>query len=180
MPDAPRDALGAHAGPWTLEDGTSVHIRPLDADDEPRMVAFHQRLSDRSVYYRYLNLYGVDERVRHGALSSASPIDPALELVLAAVRNGEIIGIGGMARVGRGSAEMALLIADAHQGKGLGEELLRRLVQVARSLGIASVAGEMLAENEPMIRVARRAGFQIAPVAGDPRMVRAELKLRAG
>ncbi len=177
MPEAPRDALRALEGLWTLDDGTGVHIRPLDPADDSALVAFHQGLSDRSVYLRYLNLSRVDERVRHGRLALVSSIDPALELTLAAVRTREIIGIGGLARVARASAEMALLVADAYQGQGLGEELLRRLIEVARSLAIARVAGEMLAENEPMMTVARRAGFQIVPVAGDPRMVRAELRL---
>jgi acetyltransferase len=71
-----------------------------------------------------------------------------------------------------------MLVGDAWQGRGLGSELMRRLIDVARREGLARVHGEILATYGPMIRLSRRLGFAVEP--GDPTdgTVTARLSLR--
>jgi acetyltransferase len=178
MPAAPLDALAAQEGPWTLEDGTAVRIEPLGAKHEAALVAFHHRVSERSVYLRYLQWSPAERRASEEWRVSLAPGESVADVVLAAtVAAGDIVGIGRLIRTAPGSAEMALLVGDAHQGKGLGEELLRRLIEVARHLRIGRLGADVLAENTGMIAIARRAGFAMTAVPGDPTMLRAELAL---
>ena len=77
-----------------------------------------------------------------------------------------IVGVGRLIRLREGrSAEMSLIVSDAFQGHGLGRELLRRLLDVARTEGLASVVAEILAANGTMIALVRELGFE---VGGDP------------
>ncbi|MGE0042209.1 MAG: N-acetyltransferase family protein [Vicinamibacterales bacterium] len=176
--------MTAGAGPWTLRNGTPVAIRPIRPDDEPAMVAFHRRLSDRSVYYRYFNLARLDQRIRHERLSRICTIDPAREMALVAERPAEgdapamIVGVGRLTRTDRpGGAEVALLVEDACQGQGLGTELMRRLIAVAREQGLTRLDGDIIAENEGMVAVARRTGFTVSAAPDDPQVIRAVLAL---
>ncbi|MGE3273734.1 MAG: N-acetyltransferase family protein [Vicinamibacterales bacterium] len=172
------------AGPWTLRNGTAVDIRPIRPEDEAAMVDFHRRLSDRSVYYRYFNLARLDQRIRHERLQRICTIDPTQEMALVAERPATggapaaIIGVGRLTRCRPvGAAEVALLVEDAQQGQGLGCELMRRLIAVAREQGLTVLEGEIIAENDGMVAVARKCGFAVRPTVEDPQVVHARLEL---
>ena len=105
----PRPAIrpypAQYVGGWTLRDGREVTIRPIRPEDEPLMVAFHGRLSDRSVYFRYFHLLKLNQRVAHDRLTRICFIDYEREMALVAERrdpaSGElqIMGVGRLTRL---------------------------------------------------------------------------------
>lgn len=190
-PDVPDDQLPAlairpypvqYVAAATLKDGTAVTIRPVRPEDEPLLARFHETLSELSVYRRYLHALKLGQRVAHDRLSRLCFIDYNREMALVADRRGpdgrhEIVGIGRLIKEhATGQAEFALLVSDRVQGSGLGTELLRRLLQVARDEGVRRVFGDILADNHPMQRVCDRLGFRIGP-AGPDRVVKAVIDL---
>lgn len=170
---------------WTLRDGTVVRLRPIRPDDQPLLVRFHQHLSDRTVFLRYFHLTKLDQRIKHERLARLCTVDPTAEAAIVAEREDshgvpELIAVGRLTRPNaRGDAEIAMLVSDVFQGQGLGSELLRRLLDHARRIGVRRLVGEILAENDPMLAAARRAGFIVRAVKGDPQVLRAELVLDA-
>ncbi len=185
--DLPRQAIRQYplkyAGTWTCPDGETLRIRPIRPEDEPLVVEFHRSLSEETVFKRYLRHLGFDERTAHERLVRICFLDYARELALVAERDSattgrpEIIGIGRLSRVfGTEDAQFAVLVTDARQGKGVGTELLRRIVDVARAEGVTSIGADMRVDNVAMRRVAEKVGFAIGPASTDE-VVRAEMRL---
>ena len=156
-----------HVDAWALPDGTPVIIRPIRPEDEPMMVEFHHHLSDRSVYYRWFNTFGLDQRIAHDRLARICFIDYDREMALVvertdATNHREIIAVGRLSRLqGVNAAEFSLTISDAWQRHRLGTELLRRLVRIGREEGLACIRAEILPENAGMQALARKAGFTV-------------------
>ncbi len=152
---------------WIARDGVQLTIRPIRPDDEPRMVRFHHSLSDRSVYLRYFHFLNLDARTAHDRLAQVCHVDYARERVLVAEStsesgDSEIVAVGRLTRdEAPDDSEFALLVSDAWQDRGIGSELLRRLVQLAREVGIRRVVGDILAENQGMQEVCRALGFEL-------------------
>jgi len=168
---------------WTMKDGNPVTIRPIRPEDEPVMVKFHETLSDRSVYLRYFYSFSLRRRVAHERLLRICLADYDREMVLVAERtdshSGErrILAIGRMSKLDAGNeAEIAVLVSDQYQKLGLGYELLRRVIEVARDEKISRVCAEMLPENIAMQVIAKRLGFAIQ-ASEDMTSVRACLDL---
>jgi acetyltransferase len=168
---------------WTMRDGTQVRIRPIGLEDEPLMIDFHEGLSGRSVYMRYFESLSFKARTAHERLSRICFADPQQETVLVAVhtdpstRAHRILAVGRLSKLPDGkTAEIAALVTDDYQGRGLGTELLKRLVQAARSQGIHRITAEMLRDNTLMQTVAKRLGFRLHQLK-DPRSVRAAMDL---
>lgn len=166
---------------WRLRDDTLVNIRPIRPEDEPLMVEFHGGLSEHSVYMRYFHALQLSQRVAHERLTRICFIDYDREMVLVAVRREperQIVGVGRLSKLyGSDEAEFAILIDDDYQGEGLGTELLRRLLQVARDeRDIGTVMAYMLPENMAMRRVVEKLGFDLK---FEERMIRAEIKIGA-
>ena len=171
--------------PWTLRDGTPVVIRPVRPEDEPLVVRFHERLSERSVRYRYFAPLRPEQRNARERLIRLCFIDYDRDMALVVERlagpakQPEIIGVGRLNRLHHGDeAEFALTIADEWQGRGLGTLLLARLVEVARWEGLARIVGTILPDNHEMLRVARKVGFtvELEPGAAE---YRAQFPLRS-
>ena len=153
---------------WTMKDGTPVTIRPIRPEDEPLMVKFHETLSDRSVYLRFFASLSLSRRVSHERLLRICFGDYDREMALVAEctdpATGErrIIAVGRMNRLHSGNeAEVAVLVADRYQKLGLGNELLRRVVQIARDEKLSHLSAEMLTDNIAMQLIFRRNGFLI-------------------
>jgi len=150
-----------------LRDGTNVIIRPIRPEDEPLMARFHQTLSDRSVYLRYFCSLSLKRRVAHERLVRICFGDYDREMALVAEHNDatgsrEIIGVGRLSRLhGSTEAEMAVVVSDNFQKRGLGGELLRRVIQVARAENVTAVSGEMLPDNLAMQTLLKRLGFRV-------------------
>lgn len=165
----PRLDPSAYVGEWITRDDSSVTIRPIRPEDEPGMARFHESLSDRSVYLRYFHHLSLDARVAHERLTQVCFVDYDRATVLIAESpNGDIVGVGRLAREhGSPDAEFALLVSDAWHEHGLGTELLRRLISLARDEGIRRVFGDILNENDAMQRICRQLGFALHYSIGD-------------
>ena len=169
--------------PAMLNDGTPVTIRPIRPEDEPLMVKFHRTLSGHSVYNRYFEVLGLEERTAHERLSRLCFIDYDREIALVVerhdARTGErvILGVGRLSkRLGGHAAEFALIVGDPWQTHGLGSRLLRLLVQVARDERIRELSGSILHDNVAMKEVCRRAGFSFdSPPSGGTTIARLRL-----
>jgi len=153
---------------WTMRDGHQAIIRPICAEDEPRMVEFHKSLSDASVYLRFFQAQKLESRVAHERLIRRCFLDYDREMALVAelpnAHSGasELLGVGRLVRQGDGSeAELGLLVTDRWQGCGVGTELLTRLIEIAQHEGIERIRAEMLSENHAMLALAKRFHFQM-------------------
>jgi acetyltransferase len=166
---------------WKMKDGNTVTIRPIRPEDEPAMITFHQKLSERSVYLRYFQPLKLTQRTAHERLTRACFIDYDRELALVAERevNGEkqILAVGRMSKLhGLNEAELAAVAIDEAQHKGIGTELYRRLIEVARGERLGKVISNMLPENREMRALCSKLGFQMYSSLED-NMIRAELPL---
>jgi acetyltransferase len=147
--------------------GAEVTIRPIRPEDEPLMVEFHRTLSDRSVHFRYLGSLSLQERILHQRLRRVCFIDYDREIALVAdlkKANGDhqILGVGRLIKEhGTDEAEFAVLISDPWQGKGLGTELLKLLVQIGRKERLRRIIGHIAADNVTMKRVSEEVGFHL-------------------
>jgi acetyltransferase len=170
-----------HPPLWTMKNGAKAEIRLIHPDDEQRMIRFHKGLSERSVYMRYFESLSLAARTAHTRLARICFADPEHETVLIALCS-DVRGEQNIVAVARltklfdpSKAEIALLVQDEFQGLGLGTELLRRLIQVARNQKMTQVQGEMLRDNTSIQRVLKKFGFRQRLI--DARSVRAVLSL---
>jgi acyl-CoA synthetase (NDP forming)/GNAT superfamily N-acetyltransferase len=139
-------------------DGSVVHIRLLGVDDEEALKALNHRVCDRSIYRRFfaLDRHGADEQAHHLAVPAAG--DRHLALVAEVAE--QIVGVGSFEPIQPGEAEMAFLVDDAVQGRGIGTLLLEQLAALAHERGIRELKAETLADNGPMLSVFTRSGFE--------------------
>jgi acetyltransferase len=169
--------------PWTLLDGTPVTLRPIRPEDEPLMVKLHETLSDQSVYFRWLHMIGLSQRVAHERLIGICFLDYDRELALVAeytnpqTSQREIIGVGRVIKAHNANeAEFAILITDQFQHKGLGTELLRRLIQFGHDEKLQRLTGDIDPENQGMQEVCRKLGFRLQ-YSPEEQLMEAELEL---
>lgn len=178
-PPAIRPYPNQYASPHYLGDGREVLVRPIRPEDEPLLVAFHESLSEESVYLRYFSLLKLSQRVAHDRLTRICFADYNQEMALVAEYRDRdtlarsILGVARLSRIrGTRDAEFSMLIRDADQRQGLGSELLQRLVHVAQREGITRIVAEILPENTGMRRICRSLGFTLSEENG---IIEAEL-----
>jgi acetyltransferase len=147
--------------PWKFPEGTEILIRPIRPEDEPIIARFHERLSERSVYLRYFHLLDLDRRVSHDRLIRTCFNDYDRDIALVAVHDQAILAVGRLRRLDAADGELAVLISDEYQGRGLGTELSRRIIEIARAEKMERVIAEILPENIHMQRVCRELGFRM-------------------
>ncbi|MEL6552036.1 MAG: bifunctional acetate--CoA ligase family protein/GNAT family N-acetyltransferase [Cyanobacteria bacterium J06621_11] len=166
---------------WTLKNGESVLIRPIEPEDEPLIVSFHKTLSDESVYLRYSHLFKLSRRTSHERLTRICFIDydHEIALVVEAEKDGEraILGVGRLSQFpGTQTVELSMLVGDHYQNQGIGNQLMRMLIMVAEQETVSQIVAEILPENRPMQALCRKYGFTIdSHHLGD--MVKATLTL---
>jgi acetyltransferase len=171
-----------YVAPFTLRDGSSVTIRPIRPEDEPLMVELHRSLSPESVHSRYFGGLSLSDRVDHRRLVRNCFIDYDRAMALVAVRSDpaaadRIVAVGRLARLpGTRAAEFAVLVTDEWQGRGLGTELLSRLLAIGRDEKLTRIEGEVLPENRRMLATCRRLGFSLGTSLGEG-VVKAEIGL---
>jgi acetyltransferase len=151
---------------WTMKDGSNVVLRPIRPEDETLMVEFHKSLSDSTVYLRYFQMQRLESRVAHERMIRKCFLDYDREIALVVERVDkhtglpELVGVGRLARQRQmEEAELGVVVADRCQGAGLGTELVRRLLQIARSEKIRRVEAHILSENSAMVALAKRFHF---------------------
>ena len=167
---------------WAMKDGNPVTIRPIRPEDEPMMVRFHATLSERSVYLRYFHLMNLSQRVAHERLTRICFIDYDREMALVAERHNptsgesEILAVGRLTRVpGTNDAEVAVLVSDQYHGRGLGKELLARLITVASDEKLSALKADILPDNRDVMRICEKLGFTMRHSLEDE-VVKAEYK----
>ncbi|MPZ64959.1 MAG: GNAT family N-acetyltransferase [Pseudonocardiaceae bacterium] len=159
--DSPQPSPPHRQADVVASDGGTVHLRPITPDDADALLALHSRLSDRTRYLRFFGPYPVMPR---RDVERFTTVDHHDRVALVAVLGDDIIAVGRFDRLEPGgtSAEVALVVEDAHQGRGLGSILLEHLAAAGREQGVARFVAEVLAENRQMARIFRDAGYQIS------------------
>ncbi|MFK0106756.1 GNAT family N-acetyltransferase [Streptomyces sp. NPDC091217] len=167
----PADPQDRHEYPshWeadvVLRDGGTARIRPITVDDADRLVSFYEQVSDESKYYRFFAPY---PRLSAKDVHRFTHHDFVDRVGLAATIGGEFIATVRYDRIGPGGmaasapadeAEVAFLVQDAHQGRGVASALLEHIAAVARERGIRRFAAEVLPANTKMIKVFMDAGY---------------------
>lgn len=143
-----------------LADGGIVNLRPTRPDDGPGIAAMHERMSERSRYFRYFTAVTA---LTPSQLSIFTGVDHHDSIGLVAVDGGRIVAAATCHRdPGRPTeAEVAFVVEDAQQGRGLGSILLEHLAAAAAETGITRFTAEVLAENQQMLRVFIDAGYAV-------------------
>jgi acyl-CoA synthetase (NDP forming)/GNAT superfamily N-acetyltransferase len=148
-----------------LRDGGTARIRPITVDDAERLVSFYEQVSDESKYYRFFAPY---PRLSAKDVHRFTHHDFVDRVGLAATVGGEFIATVRYDRIGADGlpasapadeAEVAFLVQDAHQGRGVASALLEHIAAVARERGIRRFAAEVLPANSKMIKVFTDAGY---------------------
>ncbi|GGW69365.1 hypothetical protein GCM10010503_53250 [Streptomyces lucensis JCM 4490] len=148
-----------------LRDGGTARIRPITVDDADRLVSFYEQVSDESKYYRFFAPY---PRLSAKDVHRFTHHDFVDRVGLAATVGGEFIATVRYDRIGADGmpasspadeAEVAFLVQDAHQGRGVASALLEHIAAVARERGIRRFAAEVLPANIKMIKVFTDAGY---------------------
>jgi acetyltransferase len=152
-----------------LKNDMPVLLRPIKAEDEPMVVAFHKELSENTVRQRYFDFLSLDERTTHERLIHICFNDYSKELALVAeVNEKKIVGIARLSRIpGTSEAKMAMTIIDAYHGKGLGTQMLEHLIQVAKEEKLISIKAEILSENTGMLSICKKCRFHMHPCPED-------------
>ncbi|GGP98871.1 bifunctional acetate--CoA ligase family protein/GNAT family N-acetyltransferase [Streptomyces roseolilacinus] len=161
----------AHAYPdhWeadvVLRDGGTARIRPITTDDAERLVSFYEQVSDESKYYRFFAPYprlsakDVHHFTHHDYVDRVGLAATIGGEFIATVRYDRIDAAGRPAPAPADEAEVAFLVQDAHQGRGVASALLEHVAAVARERGIRRFAAEVLPANTKMIKVFTDAGY---------------------
>jgi RimJ/RimL family protein N-acetyltransferase len=141
--------------PVVLGDGAYLRIRPIRPDDEPRLVDLYGRLSEHTAYQRFFTLM---RRLPPSWFHFFANVDYRRRLALVAERDtatgSELVGVGRYEPSDEeGVAEVALVVQDGWQGRGLGTVLLDDVLTAAQARGIRRFRAYVLAENERMLRL---------------------------
>lgn len=141
-----------------LRDGRAAQLRPITADDAEGLVAFYARVSDQSKYYRFFAPYPT---LSARDVARFTRVDYNRRVAFVVTIGKTIIAVGRYDAVDEQVAEVAFLVEDAHQGRGLGQLLLEHLAQAGRESGLSKFVAEVLPENVRMIQVFREQGYQV-------------------
>lgn len=145
-----------------LRDGRRIEIRALKPEDRAGLHAAVERMSTESLYTRF---FGVRRNFSEKEVAFFLNVDFTSHVALVAVaeENGQAAIVGGARYivVRDGSAEVAFVVIDAYQGKGIGTLLMRHLIGIARDAGLKEFIAEVLPENGSMLGVFRRSGLSL-------------------
>lgn len=148
------------AGDVLLADGGTAFVRPIAPDDAPRLAQFHVRLSPESVYFRFFSPH---PRLSAEELDRFTDVDHDARVALVMLRGDELIGVGRYDRLARSdTAEVAFVVSDTQQGRGIATLLLERLAAAARECGLHRFSADVLPNNRAMLRVFHDAGFDVS------------------
>ncbi len=147
----------------TTKKGVEIFLRPVKLADEPLLKEFFYSLSDRSIYRRFIS---VRKDMPHERLQEFAVIDYTKEMVVLAVLPNEerdaVVGVGQFGvDVQSHTAEVALVVRDDQQNRGIGTELLSYLTYLAKRQGLLGFTAEVLVDNQPMLHLFEQGGFEI-------------------
>jgi RimJ/RimL family protein N-acetyltransferase len=163
----------------TLKDGTAVSIRQIRPDDKAELKAGFDQLSTRSRRLRFLS---VPSKLTDDQLRFLTEVDHVHHEALCAIDigKGPRSGIGVIRYIKvkgkRGTAEFAVTVADAYQGRGVGRILVETLMDRARRNGFRTLVGYILEDNTPMLAIMKKLGAKLH--REDETVYRAELRVK--
>ncbi|MCP2335707.1 bifunctional acetate--CoA ligase family protein/GNAT family N-acetyltransferase [Actinomadura rupiterrae] len=142
-----------------LADGGTAHLRPIRPADADLLRSFYARLSAETIYYRFFSPrpHLSDREIQH-----FTTVDYDRRVGLIATIGGDMVAVVRYDRLTDrpGTAEVAFLVEDAHQGRGLGPVLLEHIAAAARERGLHRFVASVLPDNRRMTRVFREAGYR--------------------
>lgn len=140
-----------------LSDGGTAHVRPIRPDDADMLRSFYSRLSAESIYFRY---FGPRPRLTDKDVVWFTNVDYDNRVALIATIGTEMVAVVRYDRVQpRDHAEVAFLVEDAHQGRGVASVLMEHLRAAARERGIKTFVADVLPGNHRMMGLFRQAGY---------------------
>ncbi|HBA53523.1 MAG TPA: acetyl-CoA synthetase, partial [Syntrophorhabdus aromaticivorans] len=147
--------------PWKLLDGTEVVVRPIRPEDEPLEREFLSTLSQESQRTRFFSAFN---NITHEWLVMFCNIDYDRHIAMVAEikENGErkIIGVARLIlNPDFNSGEIAALVHDRFQRKGIGRKLMEMVIKIGRWKGLHEIYGDVLTDNEKMLGLCRKLGF---------------------
>jgi acetyltransferase len=158
--------------------GERLIVRPIRAEDAPAHDAFFHRLSAEDVRHRF---FVAVRELTAAQLARFTQLDYRQEMAFIAVResNGETVAVARLARLDEDGTvgEFAVVVQAELRGRGLAAHLMQRLIEWAPQHGLHELKGEILAENRPMLELARRLGFRLQHSAGGAGMIEAWMRL---
>ncbi|HDP81424.1 MAG TPA: GNAT family N-acetyltransferase [Spirochaetes bacterium] len=147
----------------TTRSGLNIRLRPVKISDEPLLKDLFYSLSDKSIYRRFIS---TRKDMHHERLQEFVIIDYTREMIILACIeqiNKEVVV--GMAQYGKQefshTAEVAVVVRDDFQGKGVGLELISYMTYLAKKEGLLGFTAEVLVENRPMLQLFEKMGFII-------------------
>jgi acetyl coenzyme A synthetase (ADP forming)-like protein len=143
-----------------LRDGGGARIRPIKPEDGPLLVEFFERLGPESRYFRF---FRIKETLEPKEVAFFTNVDYSDRMALVAIHDGKMIGLASYDRERdhTGTAEVAFAVADEHQGRGIGTQLLQLLTTHARAHGVERFEAFVLPENRQMMRLFRNSGYEL-------------------
>jgi acetyltransferase len=152
----------------TTRSGLELLVRPIKPEDASLLVELFDALSPRSIFLRF---FSPMRALPPDMLARFTQIDYDRDMALVAIEETQgqerMLGVARlMGDLDGVQGDFAVLVGDPWQGKGVGAELLKRLMRIARERGFRSLTGTVLAQNTTMLALARKLGFVIEKGAG--------------
>jgi GNAT superfamily N-acetyltransferase len=148
-----------------LADGGTIHVRPIRPDDGERLLRFHGRLSPQTVYLRFFSPH---PQLSDEEVDRFTHVDYEDRVALVAEDDDDLVAVARYDRVaGTDEAEVAFVVQDDNQGRGVATLLLERLAAMARHQGIGRFVAQTMLQNQRMLRVFRDAGFDRTTSSAD-------------
>ncbi|WP_150242808.1 bifunctional acetate--CoA ligase family protein/GNAT family N-acetyltransferase [Nocardiopsis quinghaiensis] len=139
-----------------LTDGGTAHLRPITAEDTDLLREFHARLSPETIYYRFFAPY---PKLSDRDVRRFTNVDYEDRVALVATISDSLVAVVRYDKVAPEEAEVAFVVEDTHQGRGLASVLLEHIGAAARERGVRRFIADVLPENRRMINVFREAGY---------------------
>jgi len=147
-----------------LSDGGTALLRPIRPEDGQLLVDFYSKVSEESKYFRFFAPYPI---LSARDVEHFTTVDQRTRVAVIVTVGDEMIAVGRYDQTEPGEAEVAFLVQDAHQSRGLASVLLEHLAQTARENGIGRFVAEVLPHNQRMMVVFRAAGYTITDSLDD-------------
>ena len=142
-----------------LRDGRAAHLRPIMADDAELLVEFYEKVSAESKYMRF---FAPMPRLSERDVRRFTQVDHHDRVAFVLTVANKMIAVGRFDKIDDEQAEVAFLVQDEHQGRGIAQLLLEHLAQAGRERDVGKFVAEVLPENQRMIQIFREAGYHVA------------------
>ncbi len=155
------DRVAAYPADWAADvvsaDGRAVRIRPIRPEDNEKVLQLYERLSPESMYLRFFSPVPAPFALQTERLTQ---VDQDEHVVIVAESGDEVVAMARYDRLPGDTAEVAFVVDDAHQSRGLGTLLLEHLAAIGRGQGLRQFVATTLPQNRQMLAVFRERGIR--------------------